>query len=616
MSVSVSAVESSNPDALTAASDQLGTKIIQLDAVLAEQRRALDELEASWQGQASSAAIARGEANLREQTALRGRLQAVQAALRSGGSQLSSARDAVLTVVDGLRAVGWQVTDDGTATPPPWFPAHLAIMAAPFTAIIRRLLELFDTIDQQTAAAIRAATGTVPPSAPGASPASADIPAPGTPAGDVNAWWTSLSPEQRQRLIAAHPPELGNLNGIPAGVRDQVNQAVMTDDLARVSDVARRNGVSTDDVVHDPVRFGLATVDATRYTNAVQAKRGLDHQRGGDAGDPNVRPVMLWAYQPLADGGQGRAAVAIGNPDTAQNTAVVVPGTGSSLRDGWLSDGHDDGIHLYEQSRLGNPDEQTAVISWMGYDAPDSFTDPRIATPWLAREGGDLLAADVNGLSATHLGTSHVTVIGHSYGSTTVADAFAGGDMRANDAVLIGSPGTDLATSAADFHLDGGRVYVGAASTDPVSWFGTPGAVATNLLNQELGSPFGPLAGLGTDPAGDAYGSVRFHAEVAGSDELNVSDHSHYYDSGSESLRAMVDIASGNADRLDDAGPLAEGRHQPRISTPDHVDIPFVGTVPIPHLDTDIPGSPAIIDDEADRPGSSVTTDHSYRPND
>ena len=62
-----------------------------------------------------------------------------------------------------------------------------------------------------------------------------------------------------------------------------------------------------------------------------------------------------------------------------------------------------------------------------------------------------------------------MTVIGHSYGSTTVADAFAGSGMHANDAVLLGCPGTDLARSAADFNLDGGNVYVGSASTDPVS---------------------------------------------------------------------------------------------------------------------------------------------------
>ncbi len=72
-----------------------------------------------------------------EADGLRGRLQALQTALHSGCSQLSSARDAVLTVVNGVWAVGWQVADDGTATLPPWFPAHLRIMAAPFTRPLR-----------------------------------------------------------------------------------------------------------------------------------------------------------------------------------------------------------------------------------------------------------------------------------------------------------------------------------------------------------------------------------------------------------------------------------------------------------------------------------------------
>jgi hypothetical protein len=45
--------------------------------------------------------------------------------------------------------------------------------------------------------------------------------------------------------------------------------------------------------------------------------------------------------------------------------------------------------------------------------------------------------------------------------------------MCADDVVLIGSPGTDLADSAADFNLpEGGHVYVGAASTDPITHLG------------------------------------------------------------------------------------------------------------------------------------------------
>jgi hypothetical protein len=45
--VSLSAVEASKPDLPTAAADQLGAKLIQVGSIIADQRRTLDELEAS-----------------------------------------------------------------------------------------------------------------------------------------------------------------------------------------------------------------------------------------------------------------------------------------------------------------------------------------------------------------------------------------------------------------------------------------------------------------------------------------------------------------------------------------------------------------------------------------
>ncbi|QUR67920.1 alpha/beta hydrolase [Mycobacterium spongiae] len=424
-----------------------------------------------------------------------------------------------------------------------------------------------------------------------------EIPSPETDPGQVKRWWDSLSQQQKQQLIELHPPELGNLNGINAIVRDTVNQAVMTDDISRVEDIAERHAVSATDVLNNPALFGLSATDVTRYQNAVRTRDGLDYNRGPEG--PNQRPVMLWAYDPVAFDGQGKAAIAIGNPDYARNTAVIVPGTGTSVAQGWMS-GHDDAINLYDQSLAADPQHHyTSVIAWMGYDAPDGFSDVRVSEPGLARQGGDLLAADVNGLWVTHdsLTPQHVTVIGHSYGSTTVADAFAGSGMHANDAVLIGSPGTDLAQNAADFNLDGGHVYVGAASTDPVSWIGQSDGIPGELLKgklREYGMPIPLDAGLGRDPAGDGFGSIRFQAEVPGSGSLDRHDHSHYYVMGSESLRSMTEIAVGQPDRLAADGLIADGRRQPHIG-------PFR-----------IPGIPGYIDPESDRPRETIHDDHHY----
>ena len=460
------------------------------------------------------------------------------------------------------------------------------------------------------------------------------IPAPDSDPEQVKRWWDSLSDEQKRLLIEQHPQELGNLNGIQAEVRGHVNGDVMNDDLHRVEDVAGQFGLTPqalrDNALHDenndvfsnPEKYGLTATDITRYQNAVKTNQGLEHDRG----DPNnPRPVLLWAYDPLAFNGKGRAAIAIGNPDKSRNTAVIVPGTNSSVQGGWLFDGHNDAINLYGQSLKADPDEPTAVIAWMGYDAPvfdfqhpqQALADPtklqQVGSPWLAREGGALLAADVNGLAVTHDGSipSHVTVIGHSYGSTTVADAFANSGMHANDAVLIGCPGTDVARSAADFHLNGGQVYVGAASTDAISWIGESGSGAPTAINDALGDPLGPLAGLGTDPAHSGFGSVRFRAEVAGTQSAVpwFNDHSHYYDMGSEALHNMTVISTGHGGDLANQGMLAPFRDEERISTPTEVKTPF-GTIPLPHVEI---RTPVTVDPEWDRQGNAVTRDHDFK---
>jgi pimeloyl-ACP methyl ester carboxylesterase len=203
----------------------------------------------------------------------------------------------------------------------------------------------------------------------------------------------------------------------------------------------------------------------------------------------------------------------------------------------------------------GAADRPVSVLAWMGYDAPDAITDPRIAQTALARRGGELLAADVNALTLTRHGPSHVTVIGHSYGATTVADAAAGHGMRADDVVLVGAPGTDLAHSAADFGLPaGGHVYVGAAATDPVTNLaGIPGRFPGTEL------PLG-RAGLGADPAADGFGSTRFKSEFGGWSWEPWADHDRYFESGSESLFSIAAIASGQGDELQEHGMTAPHR--------------------------------------------------------
>ncbi|MEB3031114.1 DUF4226 domain-containing protein [[Mycobacterium] nativiensis] len=308
---------------------------------------------------------------------------------------------------------------------------------------------------------------------------------------------------------------------VAARVRDRVNRQLLAADISRVENAT------------EPI----SAADRVRYDNAVRVREGL---RANANADTDAGPALLLSYDPMAFDGLGRAAIAIGDPDLADNTTVLVPGAHSSVRDGYLS--HPDGLNVYREVCRADPVRTNSVIMWMGYRAPDSLLDLQVAQPDSARAGGRLLAADVNALRLTHRGAAHITVIGHSYGSTTVADAAAGFGMRADDVVLVGSPGTDLARRAADFHLPAaGHVYVGAASTDPITGLGgepqltVPGTAAT--------------VGLGADPAADGYGSTRFKAEGRGL-ASPMSAHSSYFKPGNEALFSIGDIASGHGDAL------------------------------------------------------------------
>lgn len=385
--------------------------------------------------------------------------------------------------------------------------------AAAVAGRLATIISAANTVDTELAQIISLATPLSP--APRA-PAGPDLAPPALPPDGITRWWASLSPAEQAARLAADPQRYGALDGIPAVDRDIANRRLLAADLQQVTDPAR-------------------------HTSALQVEKTL---AAGPA------PTLLLVYQPAAFGGQGRAAVAIGNPDTAGDTVVLVPGTTSSVSDGWLEGG--EAARLYAELQRAEPRAAHSVISWMGYDAPDGPTDLRVTQPQLARAGGALLAADVKALHATHTGRGHLTVIGHSYGATTVADAAAGSGMRADDVVLLGCPGTDLARTAADFHLpDGGHVYVGSASTDPVTLIaGVAGTVPVT------GQPTTEI-GLGADPAADGFGSTRFEAEVPG---VTLNDHSHYFDDGSESLYSTADVASGHGELLQEHGMTAPHR--------------------------------------------------------
>jgi uncharacterized protein YukE/pimeloyl-ACP methyl ester carboxylesterase len=592
MSASVPEVAASRPENLITAAAAVNDSASALADRIRTQRANLSHLQDGWQGTASNAAVAKAQPTLDRMNQANQALQNLKSALQGGGDQLRQSRNTLLRTVDQLTQQGWQVAPDGTVSVKPGGPlAQIASispvneikvmqLAAADSLAVKTQLANFTTTDSSVGQNIRNAVaglhdgprtagpnGPVPdaPSPPTAEPTIPDDKDPKK----LTQWWDSLTPAQRAQLTKDRPEVIGNLNGIPMDVRNAANTTVLRQDLDRLNNAATAHRVPVDELRAHPEKYGLTATDITRYNNAVNVQKAMTNDADNSKNATGKKPdILLIKYQPEAFNGKGAAAIAIGDPDTATNTSVMVSGFTTSVAHGSLNT--PDAANLYNEAGKADPGRSMSVVQWMGYDAPD---DLAVAEPNMARHGAALLAADVNALGATHQGApTHLTVIGHSYGSTAVSDAAAAYGMAADDVVLVGSPGTDLAHSAADFHLPpNGHLYVGAASSDPVTHLGSEHAKI-------------PGVGLGNDPAMDGYGSTRFHAESAywNWGVLTAGDHSHYFAPGSESLFGISDVVSGHGDALEHDGMTAG--HRTDMSVLGHLPIPSTGVL-VPGLE-------------------------------
>ena len=343
----------------------------------------------------------------------------------------------------------------------------------------------------------------------------------GAPPALVLAWWRGLTWAQRQAVLVAAPGAVGNLDGLPAGARDDANRLRLARDLATLRHL---------DDVGQLTRAERDTLDA-----AEAAEDALDrHARDVDAHGRHV-PSLLWIYDPGAfvqDDGrvEGRVAIAVGDPDTADAVAVNVPGIGTEAVD--VGDHTDRAWELHQSATAADPDRTYSSIAWLGYDAPGAADDLHAlevaASSDAADRGGDLLARSIQGLRA--VGGGDVVPIGHSYGSVALGSALVHHDLDVSRAVVVGSPGMGEGVhDVDDLHLGRGRLYVGQNHDDVVAGLAQNGSFG-------LGS-----VGQGQDPADAGFGATRFQANAG----QGHDDHSAYYDNDSESLHNLGAVLAG-----------------------------------------------------------------------
>ncbi|WP_436502074.1 alpha/beta hydrolase [Actinokineospora sp. HUAS TT18] len=225
--------------------------------------------------------------------------------------------------------------------------------------------------------------------------------------------------------------------------------------------------------------------------------------------------------------GNGRAIVAIGNPDTAANVATFVPGTGARLGTCGTDIGRSDSM-VDAAAQAGSP--STASITWIGYDAPQDLV--AAADEDYAQNARQDLDRFQDGLRATHQGApSHNTVIGHSYGSTVIGHTARDMDINADEVVFVGSPGVGV-SRAEDLGLPPGNVHSTVAEHDVIQ--------VTNVFEE-------PFDVHGPDPAEPTFGGNVFTSDPGTSSWTGYSTeaHSQYWDRENQALENMGRIIAG-----------------------------------------------------------------------
>nr|WP_237534881.1 alpha/beta hydrolase [Streptomyces sp. SID3343] len=332
-------------------------------------------------------------------------------------------------------------------------------------------------------------------------------------------WWAGLTDEQRETFVEAWPSAIGATDGLPSKVRDEANRIALAQQIEFRQQETPDPG---DKARHDSELAKLLDID----------KKLVDGQ--SRSAEQQLQLLKFGAE------GDGRVILAVGDPDEAANVAVLVPGTGATSDNGDL-----DRVYNMQMAadRLtpDNPGD-VATILWLDYDAPDAI--PNAGSRGYAADGAPNLDTFLNGFQAQNGDTPHMTVVGHSYGSTLIGDAARSGNgLAVDDIVVLGSPGMHV-DSADDLRIDPRHVWAEEAPGDPVPEGGAPfhgGVRAHNPLDFDMTwDGHGPGISLDMDspiqfvtPTSDDFGGNRMTTNDAGRSPDGLLDfpaHSSYWD--------------------------------------------------------------------------------------
>lgn len=228
-------------------------------------------------------------------------------------------------------------------------------------------------------------------------------------------------------------------------------------------------------------------------------------------------------------GGDGRIVEMLGDVREADHVAIHVPGMDTDIDD-YTAATHGDARSLYNEMQRQAPGEDVAVMAFLDYNPPDNNLGGWFggAGEAAATEGAEALDSWVDRLNEDGFTADQLTVVAHSYGSTTAGIALEHEDLQVGRLAVVGSPGLgDGVDDLSDLGRPDVAVYAGRSEGvalpggdgDPITW----------------------LPAHGEDPADDGFGAIRFSTG-------DSRGHSQYYEG--ESLRNLALIAVGREPTL------------------------------------------------------------------
>ncbi|MFH5230680.1 alpha/beta hydrolase [Antrihabitans spumae] len=268
----------------------------------------------------------------------------------------------------------------------------------------------------------------------------------------ANGYWQAMPDWQRAEVIAKHPEWVGNLDGVPSQARHDAN-------IARIGTERERLEHERDELqrkLDENVFGGTFTNDDAALWYTEQKLKDLDKLE--ELAKSNSDFSIM--YMDMT-GELGKAAFAIGDPDTADHISVTTPGLNTTVNGSFESMSQEArGLRDLSMRELNrSPDhngENVATIGWLGFEAPNAvgpgnFDSGRgwhdVASELKASEAAPRLAQFLEGLEvASHEvdgadKNPHITAVGHSYGSLVTGLALGEPGEAADDMVVYGSPG-------------------------------------------------------------------------------------------------------------------------------------------------------------------------------